>query len=166
MPRRRARAGGRPSKLTPELQKEICKYLELSVAAKYAARSCGISESTYYDWVNKGADGIEPYVEFSEAVDQASARAVPNLTARGLAGGKGSSMAAFLLERRFPDEYGPQVRVGGIAGGEPTKIDAERQAADATRADPVATAKIHEIIGQVTNPKPSAKRRRSRKAAP
>jgi len=69
-----------------------------------------------------------------------------NLTARALGGGIGSSQATRFLERRFRDEYSAQLQVGGIAGGEPIRIDAERQAGDATRADPVATAKLHEII--------------------
>jgi hypothetical protein len=156
VPKEQGRAPGRRPKLTPELEKEICKYLELSVPAKYAAKSCGISESTFHDWMSKGAAGIEPYAGFRDAVERSSARAVPNLTARALSGAKGSSQATWLLERLFRNEYGPQLQIGGIAGGEPIRIDAERQAADATRADPVATAKLHEIIGQLSNTRPAS----------
>jgi hypothetical protein len=145
----RGRTTGRPSKLTPEIQKAICKALELSVPEKYAAQANRISESTFHDWMKKGAAGIEPYAGFREAVEQSIAQAVVNLTARALSGGNGSSQAPWFLERRFRGEYGAQVQVGGIAGGEPMRIDAERQAADATRADPIATAKLHEIIGDL-----------------
>jgi hypothetical protein len=121
---------------------------------KYAAQANGISEASFHDWMKKGADGIEPYASFREEVDRSSAQAAVNLTARALGGGNGSSQATWFLERRFRDECGPQVQVGGIAGGEPIKIDAERQAADATRADAVATPAAgsrHEMPNSRTN---------------
>jgi hypothetical protein len=151
VPKERGRTSGRSSKLTPEIEKTICKALELSVPEKYAARANGVGESTFHDWMKKGAAGIEPYAAFREAVEQSKARAVVNLTARALGGGSGSSQATWFLERRFRDEYGAQVQVGGIAGGDPIRIDDERQAADATRSDPAATAKLHEIIAQLGN---------------
>jgi hypothetical protein len=87
----------------------ICGALEMVDPEKYAARANGISGSTFHDWMKKGADGIEPYASFREAVDRSSAQAVVNLTARALAGGNGSSQATWFLERRFRDDYGPQV---------------------------------------------------------
>lgn len=78
----------------------------MGVPEKYAAQASGISQSTFHDWIKKGAAGIEPYAAFRQAVKRSSARAVFKLMVRGLSGGKGSSQAAWILERRFPLEFG------------------------------------------------------------
>jgi hypothetical protein len=137
---------GRPPKLTPEIEKAICKQLELAVPEKYAAESNGVDESTFHDWMKKGAEGIKPYVDLYGAVKRARARAVGNLTARALAGGAGSSQATWFLERRYRKEYGPQVLVGGVADAAPISIQNELRVAESIRACPEATEKLHEAI--------------------
>jgi len=54
-----------------------------------------------------GADGTEPYQAFFSAVTRARAKAVGKLTRKALAGGKGSSLSVWFLERRFRKEYAP-----------------------------------------------------------
>jgi hypothetical protein len=111
VPKRRPRPIGRPSKLTPEILDSICGALEMGVPEKYAAASYGIAESTFHEWMKKGAAGIEPYAAFRQAVTRSSAQAVSNLVVRGLAGGKGSRAACWILERRFPGEYGRHAQI-------------------------------------------------------
>ena len=95
----------RPSKLTPEVQENICNWLKLGYYQEDAAIMAGISPSTYYEWMKKGEqervaleegekaltlpdtslpaseDGtpeielIYPFLEFSEAVKKARAEA-------------------------------------------------------------------------------------------
>ena len=95
----------RPSKLTPEVQENICNWLKLGYYQEDAAIMAGISASTYYEWMKKGeqervalesgedmlslpdtslpasedeAQEIEliyPFLEFSEAVKKARAEA-------------------------------------------------------------------------------------------
>jgi hypothetical protein len=65
------RPAGTPEKLTLDVQRGICNQLELGVPDKWAAESEGISERTYYEWLEKGAKGIEPYAAFSAAVTRA-----------------------------------------------------------------------------------------------
>jgi hypothetical protein len=137
---------GRRPKLTPEIEKAICKQLELAVPEKYAAESNGIDESTFHEWMKKGAEGIEQYVDLYEAVKRARARAVGNLTARALAGGAGSSQATWFLERRYRKEYGPQVLVGGVADAAPISIEKELRVAETIRSRPEARDKLHEAI--------------------
>jgi hypothetical protein len=72
------------------------------VPEKYAAESNGIAESTFHEWMKKGAAGHRTYAAFRQAVIRSGARAVFKPTVRLLAGGKGSSVAAWILERRFP----------------------------------------------------------------
>jgi hypothetical protein len=54
------------------------------VAEKYAAEANGVDESTFDEWMKKGAQEIEPYAAFSHAVRRSRARAAVNLTARAL----------------------------------------------------------------------------------
>jgi hypothetical protein len=110
VPKRCSRSRGRPTKLTPALQESICKQLEFGVPEHYAAEANGIARSTFCEWMEKGASGIEPYTEFYKAVRRSIARAIRNLTRHALNGGKGSSRATWLLERRFPNEYGRQAK--------------------------------------------------------
>jgi hypothetical protein len=113
---------------------------------KYAARANKVSESTFHDWMKKGAHGIEPYASLREAVDRSSAQAVVNLTARALAGGNGSSQATWFLERRFRDDYGPQVLVGGVPDAAPIQIKNDLKISKAIRSHPEAVKKLHEVI--------------------
>ena len=95
----------RPSKLTPEVQENICNWLKLGYYQEDAAIMAGIAPSTYYEWMKKGEvervalesdedmlalpdtsfpaskDGtpeielVYPFMEFSEAVKKARAEA-------------------------------------------------------------------------------------------
>ena len=87
----------RPSKLTPELQDELCRLLTDWVPIETACDALGISDSTYYAWRKRGRDEVArldnwsgkkppgkreqarrereaPYVEFLEATTRAIAR--------------------------------------------------------------------------------------------
>jgi hypothetical protein len=63
----------RPSKLTPEVQANVCKTLAAGVDVETACRREGIGARTYYDWLEKGRAGTEPYASFVAATDQAMA---------------------------------------------------------------------------------------------
>jgi transposase len=102
---------GRPTKLSPEIQRAICESVALSVPNKYAAEEAGIDEDTFAAWMRKGRDGHAQYEGFYRAVTRARASAVKSLTIRVLGGGKGSSGSAWLLERRFANDYGPRQRL-------------------------------------------------------
>jgi len=105
------RQAGRPTKLTPETQRAICESIALSIPNKYAAEEAGIDEDTFALWIRKGREGRTPYAAFYQAVTRARACAVKSLTVRVLGGGKGSSGSAWLLERRFANDYGPRQKV-------------------------------------------------------
>lgn len=66
---------GRPTDLTPRVQREICERLEKGLSLADAAQLSGVGASTVYQWQAKGREGIEPYAEFAEAVARARARA-------------------------------------------------------------------------------------------
>ena len=129
-PQRRAakKPVGRPAgsglKLTPDVEGEICKALEISVPLKYAAEAAGVPESTVYLWLERGKKGNEPYARFAGAVTRARAKAVKNLTTVALQGGKGSSAATWFLERRYRTDYGPIQKLEHSGpDGSPMKIE-------------------------------------------
>jgi hypothetical protein len=77
---------GRPSKLTPELQQQICTAIARGHYATTACAAAGVGEATYFRWLELGSDHLEkrgdrrvrvaaasPYREFREAVEKAKA---------------------------------------------------------------------------------------------
>ncbi len=75
----------------------------------------GVSESSYYSWLNK-------YPEFSEAIKKATIQ-FKRVHLSKIAADESWQASAWILERRFPDEYGKRpVEVMGKDGG-PMKID-------------------------------------------
>ena len=114
--------GGRPTKLTPKLQEEICKAIRAGNYIETAAAFAGISKSTLYEWLKRGAREKErlaknprakikkseaPFVEFSDAVEKAlAASEVRDVMLIGKAAETQWQAAAWRLERRFPERWG------------------------------------------------------------
>jgi hypothetical protein len=102
---------GRPSKLTPELQKEICDLLREGNFVETVCDYVGIDKTTFYDWSNRGDRGWKAdidggYVEFSNAVKKAISQ-VETETVTDLRKGPMNWQAkAWWLERRHPDKWG------------------------------------------------------------
>lgn len=109
--------GGRPTKWTPELQTNICVLIATGRRPEVAASVCGIVRSTYFDWMQQGAAGVEPYAGFRTAVLQAADIFESDATATILAGdekgaGFGPAKAALeVLSRRKPRQWAPQVKL-------------------------------------------------------
>ena len=138
MPRRK----GKPRKLTAGIEQDICASLEIGTPEKYAAEAAGISERTFHYWCEQGRNDVEPYASFVTAVERARAIGAKHLLTRVLKGEKGSAGAQWLLERRFPREFGSRVMLGGIPDGDPIRIDRN----DRIRESPEALRLLHEAI--------------------
>lgn len=70
---------GRRHKLTPEVQEKICSYIQDGNYANVACVAAGISESTFYEWIQRGKNAIEKkrcnkFSEFSESIAYAFAK--------------------------------------------------------------------------------------------
>lgn len=125
-------SGGRPTKLTDELTKEIVGYIEDGMFIKDACILAGIGRRTYYHWLGiaeaelKRLDenprarlkkDAEPYVEFLHTVTCARAKAeyealkqVRNGRFKTYDGGNRDwKAAAWFLEHSFPDKYKQKV---------------------------------------------------------
>jgi hypothetical protein len=96
---------GPKSKLTPQLQKQICESLEKCNTIKTAMQSAGVSERVFYDWMKNNPS-------FAAAVYRARAGAKMKLVRVIIdQAPKDWRAAAFLLERSWPDEYARAERV-------------------------------------------------------
>ena len=118
------------SKRTPEAAERIIRAIRLGATNRLAAAAGGINVATFYRWLD--ADRA-----FRDAVKEAEgAAALAALAAIERAAQAGTwQAAAWLLERRYPEEYGRRVvtqQLGGIEGG-PIRIEAyDYRAAAAT----------------------------------
>ena len=103
--------GGRPTKLTSQIQNRIVALLEEDNYRETAADKGGIARSTFYNWMKRGekeGDGI--YHEFSKAVLKAEAKAEVDDIAHIRAGNENWQARAWIRERKNPDRWGKKER--------------------------------------------------------
>lgn len=141
--RRRGLEKGRTTTLTPELSKRICDAVRAGNYVSVAARYCGVSEKTLFDWLQRGR-GEHPtrsasriFVDFVRDLDAAEAGGeVAAVLHWRAAMPKDWHSAEKWLKVRQPERWaektpdqlasgafaGVQVNigVGGTAGGQPT----------------------------------------------
>jgi transposase len=100
----------RHTKLTPELTDKICELLEVGMPYHLVCDAVGISESTFYDWINKGNEdnSKKMFSEFSKRVAQSKAKVVEQYLKRLEGYSKDGSVYAttWFLERRCPEDFG------------------------------------------------------------
>jgi len=101
----------RPTKLTPELTRQITSYIQKGNTPTISATLAGISHSTYFDWMRKGSNGEPGFLEFSESIKRATAQSVVlRILEITTAEKKGSwRAAAWMLERLAPESFGKQI---------------------------------------------------------
>ena len=100
----------RPTKLTDELQQKIVTAIQAGNYAKIAAEMNGIGETTFYRWMEMGAeDDAKPeFREFRESIKRAEAVAEVVAIARiRQAADNGTwQAAAWYLERKYGERWG------------------------------------------------------------
>jgi transposase len=97
---------GRATKLTTEVRDKILHAIRQGNYACVAAQYAGIGESTFYLWLQRGARGERPYVEFLEAVKGAEAEAEVKLVELVRLSAVDNWQAAMTtLERRYPERW-------------------------------------------------------------
>jgi hypothetical protein len=100
----------RPTKLTSEIVDKICTAIRAGNYAKIAAGMAGISESTYYSWLEqaKKPDAEPEFLEFLESIERAEADAEVAAVIRiRQAADNGTWQAAgWLLERKHGERWG------------------------------------------------------------
>lgn len=118
-----SRRGGRKTKLTEQLQEDLCRHIESGQFQTIAAALVGIHEATFFRWMQLGeddttADGTVTrkatprYREFREAVTRAKvkAEAAMAITVRLAAQNGDWKAAAFWLERVQHERWGRKTK--------------------------------------------------------
>jgi len=112
---------GRKTKLTPELTRNICDRVRMGLPYRSVAELNGISEPTFYDWINRGEEAQSGlFFEFAKEVKKAKREGEAVLLARiQTAAREEWTAAAWILERRHPEDYVRRTEsvVSGPGGG-------------------------------------------------
>lgn len=103
-------AGGRPTKLTDSLIIQISALLIKGYPHSIVCQALGIDESTFSRWMKQGEQSHEePFYTFSQEVQRAQAEAAIMLHDMILKHAEVDPRSAqWLLERRYPQQYGKQ----------------------------------------------------------
>jgi len=125
---------GRKSKLTKELIEKAAVLIEMGNYQKHVAQALGVSEETWYRWLREGErakNGLKR--QFYESIKKAEGRAIArhvSLIHQAAQNGNWQA-AAWLLERRYPQEWGRKDKFDFSSDGnlriEIVKIDAKEE---------------------------------------
>ncbi|CAB4199230.1 hypothetical protein UFOVP1336_21 [uncultured Caudovirales phage] len=139
---------GRPSKKTEQRVEALLQSLRAGASRQRAAALAGIHRDTLYEWMKQ-----DP--AFSDAIEKAEAFAEFRFLARVATAAENErswQAAAWILERRFPNEWRRREGVE-ISGAEGKAIEVKTSAdpaADAARL--AATLGLLEQLGVVSRP--------------
>jgi hypothetical protein len=117
-------AGGRPTKLTPELAARVVKLIESGWWLEHAADEVGIVYRTLYAWIRDGEsqEATPELAEFSQACTRARTRAERaklKSAEDARSNGEDWKLETWQLERMNPKRYKPADKheVTGADGG-------------------------------------------------
>lgn len=136
----KALGAGRPTDCTPEVVRRICEALRMGCTRDAAAAAGLISRQTLANWLNRGADGVEPYLGFVEQVQRAEDEAEQILLATIQAQAPQDwKAAAWILERRRPQQWARTQRTE-LSGPEGGAIRMQAQVVEIPAQAPTAAA--------------------------
>ena len=100
--------GGRPTKLTLEVQEKIVQAVAAGNYLETAAAFAGVHRFTLHRWLKIGANAKSgKHRQFCDAVQEAMAKAeIRDVAIIGQAAQKQWQAAAWRLERKFPERWG------------------------------------------------------------
>lgn len=108
---------GRPSKLTPELQRKLCDAIAAGNYLEAACSYAGVDYSTFTRWMKRKS---KRFRNFRNAVLEAEAKAEVAIVAQWRKHMPENWQACRdFLGRRYPDRWGPKERqeISGPGGG-------------------------------------------------
>lgn len=114
-PRAEKHKGGRPTRLTPELESEILKHAGAGIPIAVMAKILNFDRSNLYDWLSRGRMDIQArktktryarfYDTFTRAEGRVEASHISNIQ---LAGQKQWQASAHYLACRYPERWSPK----------------------------------------------------------
>lgn len=108
---------GRPTDCTPEVTEIVCRELRLGLSIASACAAANIDKATYHRWIARGDEG-PPFGDFRDATTKARSEGTRGLehTVRKAAVGDWRA-AAWMLERRAPEDWSKRTEITGKDGG-------------------------------------------------
>jgi len=134
----------RKTKLTEEIITETKEMIRLGMSYASTAGALGITPDTFYNWMAWGKEGKAPYAALYGAVREAEAHLMQDclLKLRKAADLGNIESIRFILERRFPKEWGKQDNINIKAQTENVNVNVspelKKSEADRIRADILA----------------------------
>lgn len=129
---------GRPTSLTPEVQRAICNSLRGGNYRETAAAAAGVSKNQIRNWIVRGEQGEEPFAEFLGAVEKAEAQGERKLLREIRKGVDNWQSRSWVLERRYPGRWSGRVRV--------TVADHVDALTSKLKADPELHRKVVDVL--------------------
>ena len=161
---------GRPPKLTPDVLKTICSYIEKGAHFEIAAAAAGVDKFTFYAWLRKGADerarqtfdgparlrkplrkSYALYLEFHQAMLKAAAvwETRDLAVIEEAAQGGDWKAAAWRLERAAARRWNKQLSVDvSVESSQTVDVSIETQAEVTLDLAPGALADIGKLLAQ------------------
>ncbi len=125
-------ATGRPTKLTPAVQRKLCKALADGNTRTDAARIAGIGLTTFKVWMIRGKKhktGI--FRAFRAAIKEAESKASSSMVGKiRKAANEQWQAAAWWLERRRPEDFGRKATQVIEGGKKPITVDIKDMTSD------------------------------------
>ena len=134
------------SKLTSAVIERVARLVGSGVFLETAAASAGVSRSTLYEWLKRGAAEEEGlYARFRKAIDKAIANAeIKDWQAIGRATKTDWRAAAWRLSRRHPERFAQRSALQ--VSSSPTLLESAE--ADLTRISDEDLEKLEAIAGR------------------
>jgi len=103
---------GRNTKLTPEVQKKIVNLITAGNYVETACGAVGVSHASFYNWLERGRQGEQPFLDFLDAVKKAeTVSEALYLEYIRKAAPETWQAAAWYLERRNYQKWGKKTQV-------------------------------------------------------
>jgi transposase len=143
---------GRPTKLTPEVQKRICDAIKAGNYYEAAAAYADVDYRTFRNWMERGEKaGSGIYFQFFQSVARAEAEAEVRIVAQWQQQiPENWAAARDFLARRHPERWGPKEKreVSGPEGG-PIEHNHHMDLSSLTDEE---LAVLERVTGKLTNP--------------
>lgn len=122
----KAKAGRPPENITnPEKVERILNAIRLGLSIVDACEFAGIPRASYYEYKEKGEQGLQPYSAFTDSLKKAILEREMRLLSNLERQSENWVVSAWRLERMFPEKYGRLRMEHTGEGGGPVKHDVE-----------------------------------------
>ena len=128
----------RPSKLSSDITKRIGENIALGLPYSLAAEAAGITYQTFHEWHKKGKNSKSgEYFDFYKFIQKCNADAAKKCLERLNEAAKAGNctVCMWILERRFPEEFGRRVyrKMNAVSENKNANIEIIVQEADILR---------------------------------